>query len=174
MSSRRDRNGITSSARKAPVSDDEETKIWHFAIPVFLLIMAAGFFAASWGIDDYGTDRVSPRIFPRVFAILLGGSAVFFMLVPLLNAGGGVGIRGFVTGEKRALGSALVLFAIVVTIFFTGFYPATFLGLVLLLLIGGNRKPHVLIGAPVLILLFVFVVFDSLLQIPLPEWGGGG
>lgn len=129
-----------------------------------------GFFYLAAVIFLYQTMRLpqmESRVFPYiVLSLVLILNTIF--LVKSIKTPSDQREQCSFEGGNRALYITAALLVYVIAIGFAGFYIATPLYLYLTMRMLGQRKQKVLIPVALLTTLFVYVIFDLVLSMPIP------
>ncbi|MCQ4345896.1 tripartite tricarboxylate transporter TctB family protein [Pseudomonas stutzeri] len=127
------------------------------------LLLCAGLAVIAWGFQPpFSYDPVGPRAYPLLLLGLLGAGALWLVIRPVLH-------RHLLNAAQslRALLCVAGLLAFALLFEPLGFVPATALAAAGLgLLFGGRPLPCALSG--VVMGLLLYLLFDLLLDVPLP------
>lgn len=144
-------------------------KIANIASGIVSIVIGGFFYFLTFGFPEIETDLLGPDFLPRLYCFLL----IFFGLILVIQ---GV-IKKYSdeeTGIQRsktigyALSSMAIVFLYIIILPYIGFYISTVLAMSALLYFSKIRKPLVLVGVPLGVALFIFIVFEKLLKVQVP------
>jgi len=129
---------------------------------------------AIWEAQRMPTDLIM-KIGPGFFPTILAGLLVLFSLILMLNA-----LRGRSKGSIEPLrwsdhglrrGAVMVLATAVFCVALkpVGFILTAIVFMLVMMLVLGNRKPVALVSAPLIVTAGVWLVFEKLLHLNLPQ-----
>lgn len=137
--------------------------IFGVFIGIFVLWM-------SWNMPADVVMKIGPGFFPGILAILL----ILFSGVLIGKTLLGRGPQGTGGPAVTAQGKWRGVLTLVSTVVFValleplGFIPTAFLFLTFMMLVMGKRKPLLIILAPALVTVGVWLVFEKLLHLSMP------
>lgn len=152
----------------------------ELAVGLLLLVLALVIFVEAGAIVDHSPDPISSDAFPRAVSFLLG----LFCLVMIARAVRAQFARRSVKRFAPALGDEpyvsitrpLAVAGLVVTLLAVpavletlGYYATTLIAFMIFLVAGGVRRPLLILPLTAGFLAFIYAVFDTFLNIPLPE-----
>lgn len=115
--------------------------------------------------------KIGPGFFPTILASLL----VLFSLVLMVNAlrgkskGTAEAFRWSDPGLRRGLTMVVAAFVFCVLLKPLGFIPTAITFLMVMMWVFGNRKPRALLLAPLIVTGSVWLIFEKLLHLNLPQ-----
>lgn len=144
-------------------------KIANIASGIVSIVIGGLFYFLTFSFPKIETDVLGPDFLPRFYCILL----ILFGLILVIqgvikkNSNEETEIqRGKTVGY--ALSSMAIVFLYIIVLPYIGFYISTVLAMVALLYFSKIRKLPVLVGVPLAVALFVFIIFEKLLKVPVP------
>ncbi|WP_418283014.1 tripartite tricarboxylate transporter TctB family protein [Halorubrum sp. DTA98] len=159
--------------------DDDDTSrlstayvtLVRFAFPVAGLVLAALYIE-----NTYGELRRSNLYYPYFVISMLVVAVVSVSVTELRDLWGRSGDLTFAESVRhrarkwnRSIGLVFVGIVYIGTIDFLGFFPASFAGMIAIMLLGGLRDPKVMVGVSVLVLVAVYGLFIQLMGLQPPE-----
>lgn len=143
----------------------------RFAFPVAGLVLAALYIE-----NTYGELRRSNLYYPYFVISMLVVAIVSVSITEIRDLWGRSGDLTFAESVRRrarkwnrSIGLVFVGIAYIGTIDFLGFFPASFAGMIAIMLLGGLRDPKLMIGVTVLVLIAVYGLFIQLMGLQPPE-----
>lgn len=126
--------------------------------------LGALFLILSFGINTSSSELFDAAFLPQVYTILL----IAFGLVITVNA---FNKRNDERGENNYRGPVLAMITMIIYIFLIpviGYYLATFLMILSFLLLVKFKHKILLILVPIIGILLIYLIFDLLLNVPIP------
>ncbi|MCG7331896.1 tripartite tricarboxylate transporter TctB family protein [Salinicoccus roseus] len=131
---------------------------------IMVMSLGALFLILSFGINTSSSELFDAAFLPQVYTILL----IAFGLVITVNA---FNKRNDERGENNYRGPVLAMITMIIYIFLipvTGYYLATFLMILSFLLLVKFKHKILLIIVPIIGILLIYLIFDLLLNVPIP------
>lgn len=152
----------------APVANIS-LELGDIVVGLTLVAVAAWFFIASYDIPDFSGTSIGAADVPRGLAVLLAlGSLGLIGAAAWRLASSRPGPAMTVRRPLRVATGAALLAAFPVLMSWAGYYPAMAVFLAAFLYLADYRKPVPLLIVVVGFLAFTKVVFEMILQTPLP------
>jgi putative tricarboxylic transport membrane protein len=140
-------------------------------VPVFLTLLAAHIVFLSFQFESIGGEP-SAGIIPLWIAGLL---CAFSLIQSVLEIKRGEGL-GQETAWKNSHWQLYLIFALIALYLFliprAGFYASSAAFLLISFSVLGSRRLVSMVGVTACWCLLVYLLFSSVLQVPLPAWGG--
>ncbi|WP_126425430.1 tripartite tricarboxylate transporter TctB family protein [Brevibacillus marinus] len=138
-----------------------------FFVGIALILLSVAVWITSGSFPSVGETDVGPSFFPR----LIAGGLVLLSLIMIAGS-----FRHRQDNDKdaaptlwgRTILGFVCMFAFLALIYIGGFHLATPLFLFGFMWLYGYRKPMASILVAVLVTLFIYFIFEVLLQVPLP------
>lgn len=131
---------------------------------IMVTSLGALFLILSFGINTSSSELFDAAFLPQVYTILL----IAFGLVITVNA---FNKRNDERGENNYRGPVLAMITMIIYIFLIpviGYYLATFLMILSFLLLVKFKHKILLILVPIIGILLIYLIFDLLLNVPIP------
>jgi putative tricarboxylic transport membrane protein len=136
-------------------------------VGLLLIVLSIATWITAGNFPSVGDTDVGAGFFPRLIASILLVLSLILIASGYRRRGGGDEETGQ-TSWKRTLLGFVCTFAFLALICLCGFFlstPVFLLGFMWLL---GYRKPVPTVAVAVLVTLFIYLVFEKVLQVPLP------
>ena len=142
---------------------DKRNTLYNLISCVFVFLVAVVFLISSFTIED-SQSRMLPLILCGLTILL---SVVFFIMLVAKKYNDHVEIN--FAGTRRVAVFFLILCGYVLINYLTGYYIATVIFMPIAMFALGQRKPWVILAATVLLPAGVYLFFDLLLAMQMPQ-----
>jgi putative tricarboxylic transport membrane protein len=123
------------------------------------------FYVMANQFKDIPVQDTGPAFMPQLYA----GILVILAILLLINSLKAKGTSKNNSSNSKLVFITMVLVALLVSLIpILGFYIITPIAVVAFLLICKEKNPFILIGLPLGIVLFIYVLFQKLLLVPIP------
>lgn len=132
------------------------------------ILVGSFFYYLTLDFSEIETDILGASFLPRLYSVLLIIFGVILITKKIIksdtdrkNQSGE--FKGFIYG----LSSMVIVFVYILILPYIGFYVATILIMLILLYFLKVRKVYILLSVSIGVALFVFVLFEKLLKVPI-------
>ena len=143
-------------------------KKYNIGISIVLLLISAAMFLGTSGMPGI-EGTIGPGAWPRILSVVMAVLAVLLLLQSLKDASAKESPFSWGPGLKRVLAGIFVLAVFCVVLYFFGFMIASAVMIPAVMLLFGEKRPLILLATTVGVLLFVYVIFAMVLNLPLPH-----
>lgn len=144
-------------------------KVANISSGIVSIAIGGFFYFMTFGFPAIETDILGPAFLPRFYCILL----ILFGLILVIQAAVKKEAEEK-NAEKRSntyiygLSAIGIVFLYILFLPYVGFYISTVLAMLALLYFSKIRKLLVLVSVPLGVILFIYVIFEILLKVPVP------
>lgn len=141
----------------------DTVKIQNIVSSILAILFGAITYYYTMGFPDVPGSITGPAFMPRIYAVSLIGLGLILLCKSLFFSN-----EESNPSAKKVLLFVLLFIVYVVLIPILGFYLSSIIFLVVLLLMNSVKKVVYLVSVPTGVVLFLFVFFQQLLNVPLP------
>jgi len=138
-----------------------------FFVGLALILLSAATWVTAGQFPTVGDTDVGAGFFPKLIAVVLILLSVVMMALSFRRQTQDGAEEVSTSWSKIILGFVLT-FAFLALIFFTGFYISAPIFLFVFMWLFGYRKPISVVVVAVIVTLFIYLVFEMVLRVPLP------
>lgn len=143
-------------------------KKYNIGISIVLILMSVAMFLSASKMPSVD-GSMGAGTWPKVLAVCMILLAVLLLIQSLTDRTQKKAPFTMGPGLKRVLTGIAIMLVFCVILNFFGFMIASAFMIPAIMILMGERRPFMLIGVTVGVLVFIYVVFAILLNLPLPS-----
>lgn len=141
-------------------------KIPNYISGVITIIIGGFFYTLTFNFKKLGSQLIGAGFMPRLYCVLLIVLGLILLVQTYRSQSGNDEKKG---AMKYAIGAMGIVLLYIIGIPIIGFYFATVLMVLGLLLFSGVRHKMILLLVPIGSSIFIFIAFEKLLKVSIPH-----
>lgn len=143
-------------------------KKYNIGISLFLIIISVAMFLGASKMPAVD-GTIGPGTWPKILSVVMIVLALLLLLQTLKESSQREAPFVWGPGLKRVLLGTAILAGFCIILYFFGFIAASALMIPAIMLLFGEKRPLILLGTTAGVLLFVYIIFSVVLNLPLPQ-----
>lgn len=133
---------------------------------IFLFLLAIAAFSMASTFPSLQGSHTGPGSFPKILSVIIGILSIILFVQSILNK---EITKGSTEKIKPAVIAMTIIFIYLLSIKWFGFFYVTPFVIIVFLIYAKVKHWMLYVGLPVGVIVFVYFIFEKMLQVPLPN-----